>query len=328
MRAFGAYYLPSLIGKPVELTLNPRRLLSRAWGNLRYRLNNEWFETMERHGLHTKLVHYYSPIPDTRTLGDELWTNRSAMPGIDMRVSAQLSLLQEFETSFRSEYEGLARRAPGAPHHFDHENTFFNVIDAEVLWCMIRKFRPKRIIEIGSGNSTYLAAEALARNGDGTSKPGELISIEPYPNDVLRRGFPGLTQLIQRPVQEIPISLFESLEPNDILFIDSSHVVRIGSDVVYEFLEILPRVGRGVLVHVHDIFFPEEYPREWVFERHDFWNEQYLLQAFLSFNESFEILWAGHYLTVQYPELMRRAFASWPRQGSFCPASFWMRRAR
>lgn len=298
------------------------------WGTLRQRLNNEWFGAMERHGLHTKLVHYYSPIPDTRTLTDDIWRRRSTMPGIDMRADAQLSLLKEFEAQYRSEYEGLSRREGGATYRFKLENTFFSVIDAEILWCMIRKFRPKRIIEIGSGNSTYLAAEALRLNAEETGLANELIAVEPFPNDVLRGGFPGLTRLIEQRVQDVSLELFESLRTDDILFIDSSHVVKIGSDVVYEFLEILPRLAKGVIVHVHDVFFPEEYPREWVLERHDFWNEQYLLQAFLSFNNSFEVLWAGHYMTVQHPELMRKAFSSWPQPGNFCPTSFWMRRVR
>src|SRR5204862_4275961 len=122
-----------------------------------------------------------------------------------------------------------------------------------------RRGRPRRIIEIGSGNSTLVSARAIAQNTkDDPSYRCELIAIEPYPSEVLQRGVPGLSRLIREPVQRAPLSLFESLGDGDILFIDSSHVLKLGSDVHYEFLEVLPRVGPGTVVHVHDIFFPLE----------------------------------------------------------------------
>ena len=151
--------------------------------------------------------------------------------------------------------------------------------------------------------------------------------IDPYPNEVLKRGFPGLSRLIPEKVQDVPISEFMTLGDNDILFIDSSHVLKTGSDVHYEYLEVLPRLNRGVIVHVHDIFLPAEYPREWVLGEHRFWNEQYLLQAFLAFNESFEVLWAGSYMHLRYPEELETAFSSYRREETW-PKSFWMRRVR
>jgi len=141
----------------------------------------------------------------------------------------------------------------------------------------------------------------------------ELIAIEPYPNEVLRRGFPGLSRLIPRKVEEVDLSQFDELKQNDILFIDSSHVLRIGNDVQYEYLEVLPRINKGIIIHIHDIFLPMEYPKNWVLKMHRFWSEQYLLQAFLAFNSAFEILWAGSYMHLRHPDQLEKAFSSYNR---------------
>jgi hypothetical protein len=192
---------------------------------------------------------------------------------------------------------------------------------------MIRYFRPGIVFEIGSGNSTYLAAQAILKNKDETSHDCALIACEPYPNKVLRRGVPGLTSLRITPVQQVPLSEFTLLQENDILFIDSSHVLKIGSDVQYEYLEVLPRLNRGVLVHVHDIFLPAEYPKAAVRKQLCFWTEQYLLQAFLAFNDAFEIVWAASYMHFKYPERLEEAFSSYKR-GETWPGSFWMRKIK
>lgn len=153
----------------------------------------------------------------------------------------------------------------------------------------------------------------------------ELITIDPYPNEVIKQGFPGLTRLIAQRVQDVELQQFNGLGENDILFIDSTHVLTIGSDVRYLFLEILPRLAKGVLVHVHDIVLPAEYPRKWVLEEYRFWNEQYLLQAFLAFNTNFEVLWAGSYMHLRHPDRLEEAFPSYNRAARW-PGSFWMRR--
>jgi hypothetical protein len=190
---------------------------------------------------------------------------------------------------------------------------------------MIRHFKPKKIFEIGSGNSTYLAAQAVLKNKEENGKGCELIAFEPYPNDVLRAGFPGLSKLIPTKIQNIALSKFSELKENDILFIDSSHVLKIGGDVQYEYLEILPRLNKGVIVHIHDIFLPAEYPKEWVLKKYRFWTEQYLLQAFLASNSAFEVLWGGSYMHLKHPDKLEAAFASYKREVRW-PGSFWMRR--
>lgn len=156
----------------------------------------------------------------------------------------------------------------------------------------------------------------------------KLIAVEPYPTDFLKKGFPGLSNLISKKVQEIPLSYFESLEAGDILFIDSSHVLKIGSDVQYLYLELIPRLKKGVIIHCHDIFLPNEYPMKFAIEEHWFWSEQYLLQAFLAFNESFKVLWAGQFMHLHHPELLENSFSSYDRMSKNSPGSLWMQKTK
>jgi len=206
-------------------------------------------------------------------------------------------------------------------------NGVFGSVDGEILYCMIRYFKPGKIFEIGSGYSTYLSAQAILKNKEYNDHECELIAVEPYLNDVLKAGFPGLSKLISAKIQDVSLLEFGKLKENDILFIDSSHVLKIGSDVQYEYLDILPRLSKGVIVHVHDIFLPAEYPKEWVLKDYIFWTEQYLLQAFLAFNDSFEVLWAGNYMHLKYPNKLEDAFSSYKRDERL-PGSFWMRKIK
>jgi len=234
-----------------------------------------------------------------------------------------LALLSEFARDFGPEYNAFSPKATPCPWEYYTANGAFESVDGEVLYCMIRRFKPKRIFEIGSGYSTYIAAQAVLANHRTYGESCDLIAFEPYPNEVLKRGFPGLADLVQARIQDVPLSTFDKLEQNDILFIDSSHVLAIGSDVQYEYLDILPRLRPGVLVHAHDIFLPAEYPRHWVLREHRFWTEQYVLQAFLSFNNAFRVLWAGNYMALKHPAELKAAFSSFDK-GSVTPGSFWM----
>lgn len=303
--------------------LDPRYLPRRLWHILLGKLDDEWFEFMQRHGLHTKRVHYYSPIPDTRTLTEEFFRRRSELPGIDMRDEAQLALLGDL-SAYRGELEALASGGTKAALEFSFENTFYTALDAVLLYSMIRRHRPRRVIEIGSGFSTRITSAALRRNAADGAPNAVFIAIEPFPDK--DRGVIGATQVIERPVQEVDLATFQTLEVGDVLFIDSSHVAKQGSDVCFEFLEVLPRLNRGVIVHVHDIFFPYEYPREWVVERHAFWNEQYLLQAFLSGNRDFQVLAASQWLLARHPAAVKRAFGALSERPRFQPGAFWMQK--
>jgi predicted O-methyltransferase YrrM len=280
------------------------------------------FGIWEERGVHMTPVHFYQPIPDTRTLRDGAFDRPSETVGVALNEPAQLACLDDYVARFRGEYEEETRQAP-EPWSFRADNGAFESPDAEVLYYMIRAHRPQRVIEIGSGSSTLLTATALRRNARAGGPEANFTAIEPYPNAILKAGVPGLTALLECPLQDVPLARFQELQANDVLFIDSSHVLAIGSDVQYEYLEILPRLNPGILVHIHDIFLPYEYPKEWVLDRHLFWNEQYLLQAFLTFNDRYEVLWAGSYVHRRHPEKLREAI---PASQGHLPGSFWIRR--
>jgi len=286
--------------------------------------NERFFSLWEKKGFHITPVHFYEPIPDTRTLKKELWESKSELVGIDMKTQEQLKLLTQVIPSFTEEYN-FPRNKTATPHEYYLENGFFPSVDAEVLHAMIRYFQPKRIIEIGSGFSTYLAARACLLNKKRSGVETDFLVIDPAPNETVKKGFPGLSTLIQKPVEQVPLEPFLELDENDMLLIDSSHVVRIGGDVNYEYLEVMPRLKKGAIIHIHDIFLPEEYPQEFVLENHRFWSEQYLLQAFLSFNYAFEVLWAGYYMHRNYPKECKSVFPSYKEEDKG-PGSFWIRR--
>ena len=172
--------------------------------------------------------------------------------------------------------------------------------------------------------STLLATEAIRKN-ETEGNPCRFTAIDAHPRPFIKLGIPGLTELLETRVESVPLERFSSLEENDILFIDSSHVVRIGGDVNYLYLEVIPRLKGGVIVHCHDIFLPSEYPKDWVLEQRLFLTEQYLLQAFLAFNSEFEVLMANSFLHVNDPESLRTAFASYGKDSR--PGSFWFRRS-
>lgn len=279
----------------------------------------KFFQFWEQHGFHITPNHFYQPIPDTRTLKDELWTRESELIGLDLNIDVQVNFLRTVFPKFKHEYDAFPDKPTNNPHEFYLNNGYFDGFDAYVLHCMIRYFKPQRIIECGSGFSTFVSAKAALLNAN-----TELICIEPYPSEILKKGFPGLPYLYQEKIENININMFIELQEGDILFIDTSHVVKIGGDVNTIYLEIIPRLNSGVIVHIHDIFFPWEYPRSWVLQIQRFWTEQYLLQSFLAFNSEFEILFSNSYMEHKYPFEMKSTFPNSPCGGS----SFWMRRKK
>jgi len=287
----------------------------------------ELFRDWEQHGFHVTPVHFNQPIPDTRSLPETLWSRPSELVGIDMNEPRQRELLRSF-SRFRDEYQRFPTGPTKEQNRFYLGNRLFGGVDALVAYCMVRHFQPRLIIEVGSGFSSLALGEAASKNG---CTP--IICIEPFPRDFLRKGFPGLQTLIEKNVQEINLEFFSQLQSGDILFIDSSHTVKVGGDVNYLFLEVLPRLKPGVIVHVHDIFLPFEYRRDWVVDEFRFWSEQYLLQAFLSFNLEFEVLMANRYLAHKYRDDLKVTFANLANLEAVRPSSlgwvggsFWMRR--
>jgi len=245
-----------------------------------------------------------------------------------MNFARQLELLALFKSKFEREYALFPSSKTTVSYEYYLDNGKFGRVDGELLYCFVRFLKPSRIIEIGSGNSTYLSAKAILANRlEDHNYTCELIAIDPQPNKTLIGGFPGLSEVIPRAVQEVPLAEFESLRKNDILFIDSTHSLKIGSDVHYEYLEIIPRLQAGVVIHVHDIFLPNEYPREWITKYFLFPNEQYVLQALLSFSDRFEVLMSASYLQTYQPESLGTAFNSY-RPGETIPGSFWFRKIK
>jgi predicted O-methyltransferase YrrM len=268
------------------------------------------FRTLQNVGFHVVPNHFYEPVPDTRGIPEKSWAP-SDMVGIDLRPEFQVELLKRFR-AYKQEYDAMAREL------FTSKNGTFGRVDGEILYCMVREFKPERIVEIGSGYSTVIASRAMAKN-----QRGSITAIEPYPASILRT-LPEFVTVRPCPVQEVPLSEFESLGQNDILFIDSSHVLKEGSDVQYEYMEILPRIQPGVFVHVHDIFLPWPYPRRWVTEELRFWNEQSVLQSLLTWSSRYEVIWGSQFMYRKHADLLHGAFdsmATW-EDG---PGSFWLR---
>lgn len=269
---------------------------------------------------------FYSPIPDLKNLSPKNWNTLSDLPGIDMNEQAQVELLARFTKEYAAEFSALPASSSIGMRRFFTQNDSFGSVDALLLYGMIRAHRPRRIIEIGAGCSTLMSAQALLTNARESSEdPATLISIEPYPRWSLLEGVPGLSRVVTQPVQEVPLETFAELGENDILFIDSSHVCKIGSDVLYELGEILPRLAPGVLVHFHDIFLPAEYHRYWVLDEHRFWNEQYMLQAFLAFNSAFTVLWGGSFMHLKHQDMLQAAIQIYNPQHDW-PGSFWIKK--
>lgn len=255
--------------------------------------------------------HFYQPIPDLLNLKTKNFLKKNDLLGIKINFRNQLNFLQVKFVKVKKEFllfKNYSQKIDNQKDpNFYFKNLAFDGVDALVYYCLIRFLHPQKIIEVGSGWSTKIAANAVFKN-----KNTKLISIEPYPQPILAKGFPGLYQLIQKKVEEISFKEFENLKANDILFIDSSHTVKTGGDVNYLFFEILPRLKKGVYVHIHDIFFPFDYPKEWVMKEHRFWNEQYLLQAFLMFNDSFEIVYSNSLMGHKYPKEVKKVFSNSP----------------
>lgn len=243
----------------------------------------------------TRAADYYGPTPSERTLRTkrDRWVKPSRLPGVAYDLQAMEALLAELCNAHLKPFAALPSYAsmvssgfgPGYPH-----------VDAFILFCMMRESRPANYLEVGSGLSTAYAQAALESLGDRATAP-RITCIEPYPYASLKT-IPGIS-LIQSEVQDVPLETFEALQANDILFIDSSHIVRIDGDVPYLFLEVLPRLRPGVIVHVHDIPFPYNipYPAEYwtLLETKSsphwpiYWNEAMLLQALLVNNPRLRI---------------------------------------
>ncbi len=267
----------SRILKSMALTVPPIRRLIDDRDNLRKALGT------------INPGHYYSPIPSMQDVD----ANRARLfdrslrelRGIDLNIAGQLDLLQQFAAYYP---EQPFPAQPDSRTRYYFENEAFSYADALFLYSMIRYKRPQRMIEIGSGFSSFVMLDTNDLFFDGRI---QLTFIEP--DDIrlktrLKDSDKTRTRILPTLLQQVDLSIFEELQSGDILFVDSSHVSKIGSDVNLIFFEVLPRLAKGVTIHFHDVFYPFEYPEEWV-RSGRYWNEDYMLRAFLQFNSSFKI---------------------------------------
>ncbi len=232
--------------------------------------------------------HFYSPIPsaDDRRRATRVRELPREIPGVDLHEDAQMALLEEMQPLYAS-LQFTAEPDPRRRYHY--ENTFYSYSDAVHYALMLLHHQPRRVIEVGSGFSSALLLDIAEQAA--SERPIDMTFIEPYPDELAALARPGDLdgRLVQSGVQDVELSRFTSLEAGDFLFIDSTHVAKAGSDVNYLYFEVLPRLASGVFVHVHDIFYPFEYPSEWINEGRS-WNEAYVLRAFLQHNDDFQIV--------------------------------------
>jgi len=266
--------------------------------------------------------HYYQPLINPRKhIQKPLDADRN-LPGIDFNDTMQLQILKEFNYQDELNEIPLENTMAGNLSPYYNNGSFLSG-DAEYLYCMIRHFKPKKIIEIGSGFSTLFSLYAIDKNKQGSDYNCELTCIEPYEKPWLEK---SLAKIIRDKVENIDISFFKSLGINDILFIDSSHIIRPQGDILYEFLEVIPSLNPGVFIHIHDIFSPKDYLKEWIFCKHLLWNEQYLLEAFLTHNNMFEITGSLNYLYNNFKEEIENKLPILKKQKDREPGSFWFRK--
>ena len=275
-------------------------------------------------------VHFYSPVPDIKDLESrKIWEKKSELPGIDFRPKEQLAMLEQLGYEFGSECE-WPLTPTAIPTQFYLKNNSFSYGCASALHTMIRHFKPQHLIEIGSGHSSRIISKALEMNkSDDPSHAPEYIVVDPYPGEMVSTQLSFISKMVKEKVECVDPKLFEILGENDILFVDSGHTVRTGSDVNFIILEVLPRLRPGVIIHFHDINLPYEYQKVYFTnpQFRMFWTEAYLLQAFLTFNRDFEILLAMNYIQTDHMSDYCKAFPrfkladNWANSGSF-----WIRR--
>lgn len=252
--------------------------------------------------------HYYSAVPDLNDVTrrrDQIFAVPDALPGIDLRHAQQLALVPELGR------ESLAAPFHDEPHgtvRYGYDNPFFAAADALAWWGLLRLRRPRRVVEVGSGWSSAVLLDAI----DATEGwAPEVTFVEPYPD--------RLQQLVrdeddaalwQLGVQDAPREIFDQLEAGDVLFIDSTHVSKVGSDVNLLLLDIVPSLAPGVLVHVHDILYPFEYPAQWVFDGRG-WTEAYVLRALLIGSSALRIVWWNDMMAAFHRDAVAAAMPRW-----------------
>lgn len=301
--------------------LERSKVTSSFYGDWRWAL----FDRAERAGMHILPVHYYSPVPDLGALELDHDTPHFIAASPET-LDAALADLNDMVARFGSDLAAIAQREPYAATDPVTEFRFgmapYSTLEAELLYGLIRSTRPRQIVEIGCGHTTLLIAEAIRAEHDSGYTP-IFECIEPFRPGYLETLPAEVTQFRDAPLQSVPMARFLDLRAGDILFIDSSHVVRYGSDVIYELGCILPRLRPGVLVHFHDIFLPYDYPSDWLLEGRFFWNEQYMLSALLQDAPRYRIRYPLHQLYRQRRTKAEHLFPLLGQPGHR-PGAYWI----
>ena len=261
-----------------------------------------------RLGVHLLPVHFYTPEPDIVELERTraVWARPSEMPGVRVDLDEQVENLMRICLPYQSEYQGNRPYREGVAAE---RRLRYGYVEAQALYAVVRQCRPSQVVEVGGGLSSRVTCTALNANAAQDQVSGRLTCVEPYPSRALRAlaATEARLTLIAQPVQRVPTALFTSLSRGDILFVDSSHVVKAGSDVTHLLLEVLPRLNPGVLVHFHDIFLPYDYQPD-VLDSFLHLNETPFLHAFLAFNDRFRILFCLSHLHHARPQALTQVF--------------------
>lgn len=271
------------------------------------------------------LGHFYSLYPDLKEIKskeEHLFLRKKNVIDIDFNEDDQIKTLQKMHILYNTipNWPDITEYTDSNKLRYRYNNESLSHADAIGLHCMLRILRPKRVIEVGSG---YTSAVMLDTNEFYMNNQIKLKFIEPYP-DLLKSLIKPQDEieLLPEKLQDVSLKVFEELEEGDVLFIDSTHVSKIGSDVNYLFFDILPRLAKGVCIHLHDIFYPFEYPKEWIYSGR-IWNELYLLRAFLQNNNNYKIIFFQNMMEKKYKDLFME---SWPLHAPFHGGSFWMQK--
>ncbi len=266
----------------------------------------------DRAGVHWRSTHYYQPTYRDVDLPRDVTIERD-LPCVDLQPERQIEMLRAFA---KQEKVG-----DGPVTSQSNTNNQYGPGDADALYAMVRHLKPGQIIEIGSGNSTKIATNALAANKiEHDEYRCKHICVEPYEMPWLETLGP---EIIREKVENLPLDVFDRLEKNDVLFIDSSHVIRPFGDVLYEFQQIIPRLNSGVVIHVHDIFTPRDYPEKWLRNERRLWNEQYLLEVLLQNSSRYRTLLALNWLRHNHLSEFHEAFPNSQEFPDKEPGAFW-----
>jgi hypothetical protein len=268
------------------------------------------YKICTRYKFHILPIHFYSPLPDILELEKtkSIWAKKSELPGLQVNLDEQVINLITICQPYHEEYvKNIFYQAAAT----EQLSGGFGYIEQQGLYSVIRYYKPKRIIEVGSGTSTFSMLAAAKINANETKETCLITCIDPYPSTTIKND--SNISLIHQKIQYMPITMFQELNANDILFIDSSHTVKPGSDVNFLILEVLPRLSKGVIIHFHDIYLPYDYQRR-VLSTFYYWAETSLLRAFLIFNNKFKIIFCMSHLHYDCKEALAIVFPEYNPQ--------------